>query len=368
MRIVALRVKGFGGRLDRTLVGSQRAWMERRGLLLEIEDELGHVGLGEASPLPGYSPDDEPSCRKALERSSAQWPRQWPEQPARALGALRQLTSSMSATPAARCAVETAVLDLLAHRLGTPLWQLLAQAAGLPVAWSRLRMAALIHASDGEKMDHELSVAMEQGYAAVKLKVGGTTLEQDQMRIARVLERLGEHVRLRLDANGAWSPALARHALAELAGPRLEYVEEPVAQGRWAELGPTSVMLAADETLQGRSAPVSLVELRGFGVGIVVVKPMSLGLLGSLELALQARSTGMGVVVSHLLDGPVSWAGSIALALALGGHELAHGLAPHSGLTAWPASRPLAVEGRELVATDAPGLGLDDTDALRARS
>jgi L-alanine-DL-glutamate epimerase-like enolase superfamily enzyme len=272
----------------------------------------------------------------------------------------------MSETPAARCAAETALLDLIGHRHGTPLWRLLAQAAGLPGAPTRLPLAALIHASASEQIDRELGTLVAQGYRSVKLKVGRVALEQDRRRIDRVLDRLGRHVRLRLDANRAWPPSVARRALAGLGDPRIEYVEEPVAEGRWPEIGPAPVLLAADETLQGRSAPASLSELRCFGVGVIVVKPMALGLLGSLDLAVQARSMGVSVVVSHLLDGPVGWAASISLALALGAHGPAHGLAAHAGLTAWPHVRPLAAEGHELLATAEPGLGLDDTDALRA--
>jgi o-succinylbenzoate synthase len=368
MKVVALRLRGCAGRLERALTSSQHAWLERRGLLLEIEDERGYIGLGEASPLPCYSPDDEAGCRGVLESLGRRWPRQWPEDPALALAALRRLTPGMSDTPAARCAAETALLDLIGHRLGMPLWQLLAQAAGLPMAPTRLALAALIHAGDIEEMDRELGAVMAQGYGSVKIKVGGVALEHDQRRITRVLERLGAHGRLRLDANRAWPPSVARQALAGLGDPRIEYVEEPVARGRWAELGSVPVVLAADETLQGRSACVSLTELRSLGVGVIVVKPMALGLLGSLDLALQARRMGMAIVVSHLLDGPVGWAASISLALALGADGTAHGLAPHAGLTAWPASRPLAVQGCELLATAAPGLGLDDTDALRPSS
>jgi o-succinylbenzoate synthase len=367
MKLVAPRMRGFAGRLERALANSQQTWHERRGLLLELQDEHGTVGLGEASPLPGYSLDDEASCRGALESLGQRWPQQWPEDPALALAALRRLTQGLSETPAARCSMETALLDLMGHRLGMPLWQLLARAAGLSGAPSRLPLAALIHASESERMERELGAAVAQGYGSIKLKVGGAALEHDQQRVRRALDRLPAHVRLRLDANRAWPPRLARRALADLADPRIEYVEEPVAEGRWAELGPAPVRLAADETLQGRSAPVSLSELLRFGVGVIVVKPMALGLLGAFDLALQARSMGIAVVVSHLLDGPVGWAAAIALALALGADGPAHGLAPHAGLTAWPRSRPLAVDGHELRATAEPGLGLDDTDALRDR-
>jgi o-succinylbenzoate synthase len=362
MRIVAARTRDFGGALDRALFSSRHSWSQRDGLLLELEDELGHYGYGEASPLPGYSSDDGASCRAALE--SLAWPRQLPHGADEGMTTVRRLAAAMP--PAARCALETALLDLLGQRLELALWQLLAQAAALPCVPVRLPLAALIHAYEAEEAERESRSLLALGYVSLKLKVGGAQLDQDQNRVARVLDALGERARLRLDANQAWSPALARHALAALGDPRIEYIEEPVAQGRWPEIGSVPVPLAADESLQGLRARISLSALRRSGVGVVVVKPMALGLLAALDLALEARRIGMAVVVSHLLDGPVAWAASSALALALGGGGPAHGLAPHAGLSVWPATRPLAVDGSELTTVAAPGLGLDDTGLLKA--
>ena len=36
---------------------ARRSWPERESLLLRLSDEGGQRGLGEATPLPGYSPD-----------------------------------------------------------------------------------------------------------------------------------------------------------------------------------------------------------------------------------------------------------------------------------------------------------------------
>lgn len=365
MRIVSARVRSYGGTLDRALVNSRRSWARRRGLLLAITDELGHDGYGEASPLPGYSPDDETGCRAALE--TVAWPKELPDECGVAVPEVRRVAATMHDLPAARCALETALLDLLGQRLGLPLWQVLAQVAGSPGASARLSLAALIHADEVEDAQRESCALLAQGYASLKLKIGGTELGQDQKRIAAVLDTIGERGRLRLDANRAWLPATARRALARFADARIEYVEEPVAQGRWTELGSVAMRLAADETLQGGIGCASLSELHRSGVEVVVLKPMVLGLLRALDLAFEARRIGMAVVVTHLLDGPVAWAASSALALALGSDGLAHGLAPHAGLSVWPAIRPLAVDGPNLVTVPTPGLGLDDPDRLRAR-
>ena len=41
-------------------------WTERTGLTLLLEDDAGLTGLGEAAPLPGFSPDDLAGARAAL--------------------------------------------------------------------------------------------------------------------------------------------------------------------------------------------------------------------------------------------------------------------------------------------------------------
>jgi O-succinylbenzoate synthase len=51
--------------------------MDRRGLVVTLTDEMGHVGFGEASPLPDYSPDTLLQCERALE--GAALPRHLPE-------------------------------------------------------------------------------------------------------------------------------------------------------------------------------------------------------------------------------------------------------------------------------------------------
>jgi L-alanine-DL-glutamate epimerase-like enolase superfamily enzyme len=140
----------------------------------------------------------------------------------------------------------------------------------------------------------------------------------------------------------------------------LEYVEEPVQDGVWRELGSVSVPLAADESLQRHhlSPRGVLAELAKCGVRYVVVKPMALGLQRSLDWAAEARELGLKVVVSHLLDGPVAMAAAAALALAMGSPSPAPGLGRHPVLDAWHQCEPAAFRGTRLVRTDAPGLGL----------
>ncbi|WP_428267668.1 mandelate racemase/muconate lactonizing enzyme family protein, partial [Haliangium sp.] len=255
----AATVSEYGGAVT-GVANAHATWSSRRGLLLRLAGADGD-GLGEASPLPGYSPDDLAGCRRALEHLD----------PARlgltvpADGAIvpDELAAVLAPVPfpAARFAVETALLDLAARRLGQPLWRLYAdlyrQLAGAPDQLVQLVEPApvAVNAVCTELDPVPALAAMERAWArgvrCVKLKVG-----RDPARELAVLQTarrsLGPELGLRVDANGAWSVADARVHLGRMAEIALEYVEEPVRDPRahLAALTPAPIPIALDESLQ----------------------------------------------------------------------------------------------------------------------
>jgi hypothetical protein len=89
-----------------------------------------------------------------------------------------------------------------------------------------------------------------------------------------------------------------------------------------------------------------------------VLKPMLLGLLGALDLALAARAAGLDLVLSHTFDGPRAMAAARSLALALGQRRYADGLAAHAALEAWPEPIPSHVVAPTISGWTSPGLGI----------
>src|SRR5688572_1129859 len=97
-------------------------WEHRSVLQLRLTGPAGVVGRGEAAPLPGYSPDELDAVQRAL-------------------GALELFAPPVSAPateivelvarllppelPAARFALQTALLDRLARDRQQPLWSVL---------------------------------------------------------------------------------------------------------------------------------------------------------------------------------------------------------------------------------------------------
>jgi o-succinylbenzoate synthase len=345
------------------LAGSRLALVtrppERPSLWLELTDEEGRTGLGEASPLPPFSRDDVSACQRALDGVHVRLgdlPDDEP--PALAISlVLQAIAPALAGLPSARFAVETAVLDLLARRRGVSIACLLGGAAPeQPVP-----VNALLVASPAETLAERGLALAAQGYAALKIKLrardgGGFLRELAGLRELR--EALPLPFEIRLDPNAAWPEDEARRRLDELARVSPRFIEQPVIPGRLAQLGRCAVPWAADESLADPDEAERLLDAEGCAAFILKL-PILGGLLAARALALRAQARGLDVVVTHFFDGPVGLAAAAELARSLPRPPLACGLDPHDRLAAWPDVAVPQLARRAFIDPAAePGLGL----------
>ena len=335
---------------------ARRTWTERECVLLRCSDADGACGIGEASPLPGYSRDELDRVEAALqnlEPTAVETALQHRSVRA-ALSSLAQLLPE--SLPSARMALESAGLDLLGKRRGLSAPELLGAPQG-----ARCSLSALLGRASAPTLGADAEQAVSRGFRHLKLKVG----EPGQLRreLAAVVElrtRLGPALALRLDANGSWKARELEEAWPVLAPLDIELFEEP---GDVPEQLAGALPLALDESLQGLREAEAEGLLRLRRARYLVLKPTALGgLEHCLRLAERARRAGAGVVVSHCFDGPFAWRAAAALALALP-PGAAHGLAPHAGLAAWrPAPEP--IHDGVLESWSEPGLGAPADDGF----
>ena len=334
---------------------ARRSWPERERLLLRLSDEQGLFGVGEASPLPGYSPDVLADVESALrgvngselELAVGSW--QLADEQSAAREVLCQVGRLVSdRVPAARMGIETAALDFLSRRarVSAPTW------LGAP-SGAALRLAALIGAAAEPQLLERARGAIEQGYTHLKIKVGAAGLLREEVAaIAALRDALAPGVSLRLDANGAWSATELRDAWQVLQSCGLELFEEP---GQLPDSLLGELPLALDESLQGLTAGQVADRLRQQRAQAVVLKPTALGGLSHcLELAKLAAAAGVGVVLSHCFEGSLAFRAAAAVALALPA-GLAAGLSPHAGLS--PNAVANLVGSGTLHVWSEPGLG-----------
>jgi O-succinylbenzoate synthase len=171
---------------------------------------------------------------------------------------------------------------------------------------------------------------------------------------------LGPTGRVRVDANGAWSPDDAVRALRALARFDLEYAEQPSASVEDLALvrRRTPVPVAADESIRRAEDPLLVKKLDAADIAVLKVQPIG-GVRACLDIAEQI---GLPVVVSSALETSVGIAAGVALAAALPELPYACGLATVSMFTQEVTDEPLlpvdgflpvrrVVPERELLAT-----------------
>ncbi len=311
--------------LSRPVRGARLGWSARAACIISLQDEHGVRGRGEASPLPGYSPDSLAECQSALAALDSTRLPAAPSVGQSLVSALARASALLpERTPAARSALEAALLDLWSRAAGKPAWALLAGGCDTP----QPRAVAALLMGDADEAIDDARLAYARGLRTFKLKVARPgALERELSAAQQLRAELGVDAKLRLDANQGFSVAEARACLPRFATVGLEFVEEPCALDA---LSPTSfgVPLAFDESLYELSPhdPRS-VEPRLRGARALVLKPTLLGGISACQRwARLASRIGAEVVISHAFEGPHGLALSAALALSIGSERLAHGL------------------------------------------
>lgn len=362
MRITETRLTPSRLELVRPLKTARAAYSAREGFLVQLVDEEGRVGQGEAMPLPEFGTESLDTCGQVI-RGELEALRDL--RISDSLDALENalMLSERDEAPAASHAVELALLDLLAQRRELPLCRLLSQNAR-----SEIQVNALLTAEGPQELAGQARLAVAEGYRTLKLKVAGRPLEEDVARVRAVREAVGSEVKIRVDANGGWPEEEALQALEGLGAYGLELCEQPVASEDVRALGRlqqhVQLPLAADEAItQPGAIPVLLGTAGGVPAArVFVLKPMVLGgLLPALRFAQQAAGKGLEAFVTSSLDGVVSRAGAAHLAAALPLGRFASGLGVGSLFKineADPAERAFRPVAGCIRLPDAPGLGL----------
>ena len=348
MSISRLRYRPFRLPMRAPMPTARAAIEYRSGVVVELIDEDGVRGLGEASPLPEFGEGDVDDVLRLLEEHAG----------ALGAGALPDGVDGPGAA-ALRCALDVAQLDLEG-------WQRGKRVARLLIEDPRARVEANAVLGDGppEQMLAEALEAVEAGFRTVKLKVGARAPDEDVRRV-RLLRVAMPELRIRLDANGGWIEGTAAETLRRLEACDLELVEQPVPVGATQQLArlsrDTSSLIAADESVSSVEEGRRLLTARA--VGALVLKPMRLGgLRPAFGLANEAAARGVPCVVTTTFDAGIGVAAALHLAAAVPPVDAlpdpAHGLATADHLEADIVVAPPRPRNGALALPEEPGLGV----------
>ncbi|WP_224450040.1 mandelate racemase/muconate lactonizing enzyme family protein [Haloprofundus salilacus] len=355
MRRAKLELEPFSLRLKKPLGTAKGEIGERWGFLVGVETDDGVRGIGEATPLPGWTESYE-ECRARLEemRDTA--------------GKGREFDTETLGS-AARHAVNLARMDAEARAKGMALHERLADRFGTRRDGVDRSTTVPVNATVGDgSVDETVSAAetaVENGFDCLKLKVGARAFEEDEKRLRAVRDAVGDDVVLRADANGAWERETASAAVDLLSALGFAYIEQPLAArdlSGHAELRDRGVGIALDETLYDSSVSLPL-NLRKHA-DAVILKPMALGGPGpTLSLARYLRRSDVAPVVTTTVDAAVARAAAVHVAVAI--PEVPPcGLATGDLLAEDLVDDPVPVTDGEIAVPEGPGIAGNALDCL----
>lgn len=101
--------------------------------------------------------------------------------------------------------IDMAVWDAIAKIEGKPLFRLLAERKGVeanPRVFVYAAGGYYYPGKDDTALRKEMRGYLDRGYNVVKMKIGGTSIDEDQRRVEAVLAEIGDEAQLAVDANG----------------------------------------------------------------------------------------------------------------------------------------------------------------------
>ncbi len=336
-------------------------------VLVELQTDAGVSGWGEALPREYVTGESLAATFDASVVAADALV----SQPVPAnLGELAGLLEQLALPPNPRCALELALLDLMAKGREVPVVALFGEPAR-----DRARFSAVLPLQRPALVRPMAWAAKAWGFGDVKLKAGRDP-DRDTANVRAVQRAFGPDVPLRVDANGAWSVDEAADRVAHLASLGVTVIEQPVGFRALAEFTalraqtPDGIELLADESCCDEGDLAQLIAGGGVsGVQLKIAKHG--GLAPSIELAATALAAGLSVRLGcHVGESSVITAAGrtfAALTPALGSCEGGYGPVLLSK-DVTRRSLGLARGGWATLVEPGPGWGVDVDPARVARS
>jgi O-succinylbenzoate synthase len=286
----------FHARTSRGAMDTRTSWF----LCIWDDANPDVVGYGECGPLPGLSLDDVAAYEHKLHQIAS---------------AIRGTTLDLSALaarpdelvprdyPSILFGLETALLDYLQGGNRIIFENSFVKGEPIPIN-------GLIWMGDRDFMLKQVHEKALQGFACIKLKIGGIDFEEECRLLRAIRERFGDALDIRLDANGSFADSVALGRLRVLEQFNIHSIEQPLRVG--SPLLPdicaeSPIPIALDEELIAHLSLESRRQLLQYShPQFIILKPsLHGGFQGCREWISQAEALGIGWWITSALESSI---------------------------------------------------------------
>jgi len=268
---------------------------------------------------------------------------------------MRAIDLALGFNPQLKFAVEEALLDLVAKKLTTPVFNLFGGPCQLQVPV--MRMMGL---KPPKESAEEALALVKRGFRYIKLKIG-LDEKRDVDTVRQVREAVGGEVFISVDANQAYTPMQAVRVLNQIRDFQIGVVEQPVREddirGMAFVRQQCQLPIMADEGI--KTASDALRHLEAGAMDAVSIKLWKMGgFFKSREIAAICSAANVGVHIGSTAGSQLMEAAQLHFAATImdlmGGAEIGE----FDSLSNDPASGLEVING-SLRIRDVPGFGVD---------
>jgi L-alanine-DL-glutamate epimerase-like enolase superfamily enzyme len=322
-------------------------------IIVEVLTGEGIVGIGEAVPAP--TPEVTLTCLRGIRDLLVG---ESPFEIERLVHKVYSVGGLYPFATMANCAiggVEMALWDIVGKAVGKPVHTFF----GGPVR-RHVSFMFFVQRKAPSEMAEDAQRAAAAGFRTIYTKVG-LDYESDVAVVKALREAIGPNVRLRVDANEAWSPGTAVRILNEMARYDLEYIEQPIPMSDIEHLkvlrSRTSVPIAANQTSWTNRDLYKV--LAAGAVDIVMTDPHQAGgLLAFKKAAGIAEAAGVPIVFHSFAPLAINTYAAMQVIASSSNFLLDNQTYNHMLADDVVKAPPVFHEG-QLSLPDAPGIGVE---------
>lgn len=312
MRIDKIELKHISIPLKKTFKTALRTVDSAENTVVLVHTDDGLTGFGEAPPTKAITGEDNESIRAAINEYIIPV---LTGQDMSDMDVLQQkLHGAVSGNNSAKAAVDMALYDLYTRQLGKPLYQYLGGYR------NKVETDITISINEPEEMEADAAAAAEQGFSALKLKVG-IDAGKDVQRVKCIRNAVGKDMKIRLDANQGWEVDEAIRTIRTLEDLDLdiELVEQPVKARDFAGLKKVkdnvNTIIMADESMFTAQDARELLEMQA--ADLLNIKLMKCGgIYKALQIVEIAEEYGVECMLGSMVESKISLTAAAHLAAA----------------------------------------------------
>ncbi len=285
---------------------SKDVFNTREGFLIALRNEKNIIGLGECSPLPGYSYEDMYECEEQLQKLTRILNN---SEIGNDISSLENFFSKRIFFPSVHFGIEQCLLNMIAS--GNPNF------LQNKLKSSKKEIDVSVVLESGDKLDIISAIEKKTaaGYKTFKIRIGEQSFDDDFRLIESIRKYYGHEINICLNINGVWDKQEAVERIKLLSPLKIQFIEEPCEHLETViEISKKSpIPIAVGQSMNTAADVLNII--KSSNVEYIILKPTIIsGILSSMKLIEEAEKKKKKIIISSSFESALGKSALVFLA------------------------------------------------------